>query len=274
MPDWSALANPAIWVTAATLAIVASLETLLCVEATDKLDPRKRITPTNRELVAQGVGNTVSGLIGGLPITQVIVRSSANIQSGAHSKGSAILHGLLLLFAVLVLSSVLNQVPLAVLASILLVVGYKLVKPSLFATMYRQGFGQFVPFLVTIVAILFTDLLTGVLLGLATGVMDILYRSYQNTLWIESEERDDATGHNVRLRLAEQVTFLGRGALLKQLASIPDGSRVVIDLSRTLSIDHDVIEILQDFESSAPSRGIEVRHEPRGTPFKQESLAA
>lgn len=274
MPDWSQLANPAIYVTAVTLAIVASLETLLCVEATDKLDPQKRVTPTNRELIAQGIGNTLSGLIGGLPITQVIVRSSANIQSGARSKISAIFHGLLLLVAVLFLSRVLNQVPLAVLASVLLVVGYKLAKPSLFLGMYRQGLSQFIPFVVTIGAILFTDLLTGVLLGLATGVMDILYRSYQNTIWIETQERDDATGHTVRLRLAEQVTFLGRGALLKQLAAIPDDSHVVLDLSRAVSIDHDVIEILQDFESSAPSRGIEVRREPRGASFKAEPTVA
>lgn len=274
MPDWSQLANPAIYAAAVTLAIVASLETLLCVEATDKLDPQKRVTPTNRELIAQGIGNTLSGLIGGLPITQVIVRSSANIQSGARSNASTILHGLFLLVTVLFLASVLNQVPLAVLASILLVVGYKLAKPSLFAAMYRQGIGQFFPFIVTIVAILLTDLLTGVLLGLATGVADILYRSYQNSLWIETTERDDATGHNVRLRLAEQVTFLGRGALLKQLAVIPDDSHVVLDLSRAVSIDHDVIEILQDFESSAPSRGIEVRREPQGARFKAEPTVA
>lgn len=274
LPDWSQIGNPAIYVTAATLAIVASLETLLCVEATDKLDPRKRVTPTNRELVAQGVGNTVAGLIGGLPITQVIVRSSANIQSGAQSKASTVMHGVFLLVAVLAFSRVLNQVPLAVLASILLVVGYKLAKPALFVAMYRQGLGQFVPFLVTIVAILFTDLLTGVLLGLATGVVQILFRSYQNALWIESVERDDASGHNVRLRLAEQVTFLGRGALLKELAKIPDGSHVVLDLSRAVSIDHDVIEILEDFESSAPSRGIEVRREPRGAQIQPDAIAA
>lgn len=274
LPDWTQLTNPAIYATAATLAIVASLETLLCVEATDKLDPHKRVTPTNRELLAQGVGNTIAGLIGGLPITQVIVRSSANVQSGAHSKISAIFHGILLLVAVLLFSSVLNQVPLAVLASILLVVGYKLAKPAVFLAMYRQGPGQLVPFLVTIVAILFTDLLTGVLLGLAAGVMDILFRNYQHSLSIETLERDDASGHNVRLRLAEQVTFLGRGALLKHLAVIPDGSHVVLDLSRARSIDRDVLEILDDFESSAPSRGIQVRREPQATGLASGAVVA
>ncbi|MBK7950629.1 MAG: SulP family inorganic anion transporter [Deltaproteobacteria bacterium] len=270
LPDFSQIANPTVWVVAATIAVVASLETLLCVEATDKLDPEKRITPTNRELVAQGIGNAVAGAIGGLPITQVIVRSSANIQSGGRTKVSAIFHGLLLLVAVVVAAELLNQVPLAVLASILLVVGYKLAKPALFAAMWRQGPGQFVPFVVTIVAILATDLLTGVLTGLAIGVGNILYRSYQNTLWIESETHDDGRGRTVRLRLAEQVSFLGRGALLKQLASIPDGSHVVLDLSRSVVIDHDVVEILEDFERSAPARGIDVRREPRGATLKDE----
>lgn len=257
-PDWSQLANPAIYVMAATLAIVASLETLLCVEATDKLDPQRRVTPTNRELVAQGVGNTLSGLVGGLPITQVIVRSSANIQSGAESKASAIFHGLLLLVAVALVAPVLNLVPLSVLASVLIVVGYKLAKPALFWTMYRLGPSQFVPFVVTILAILLTDLLTGVLLGLAVGVMWILYRSYQSSHTIEVEESGDPTHRRVRLRLAEQVSFLSRGALLKALSRVPDGSRVVIDLSRSLSVDHDVLEILNEFEASAPMRAIRV----------------
>ena len=257
-PDWSQLVNPAIYLTAATLAIVASLETLLCVEATDKLDPRKRVTPSNRELVAQGVGNTISGLIGGLPITQVIVRSSANIQSGAESKASTVFHGILLLFAVALLAPVLNLVPLSVLASILLVVGYKLAKPSHFGAMYRLGPSQFVPFAVTILAILFTELLTGVLLGMAVGVMWILHRSYQNAHTIEVEESGDPAHRRVRLRLAEQVSFLSRGALLKELGRIPDGSRVVLDLSRSMSVDHDVLEILSEFETSAPMRSIHV----------------
>jgi MFS superfamily sulfate permease-like transporter len=254
-PDWSQIGNPRIWTTAITIAIVASLETLLCVEATDKLDPEKRVTPTNRELVAQGAGNVVSGLIGGLPITQVIVRSSANIQSGARSKNAAIIHGLLLLVVVMLLASVLNLVPLAVLASILLVVGYKLAKPELFVEMYRLGASQFGPFVVTIVAILMTDLLTGVLLGLAVGVVVVLYRNYVNSHTIDIEQTDDPeTGHVVRVRLAEQVSFLSRGALLRELSEIPHGSRVILDLSRTVEIDYDVLEILSDFEESCVNR--------------------
>jgi MFS superfamily sulfate permease-like transporter len=265
-PDWSTLGRPEIWLTAVTIAVVASLETLLCVEATDKLDPEKRVTPTNRELVAQGVGNVLSGMIGGLPVTQVIVRSSANIQSGARSKGAAIIHGFLLLAAVVLLASILNLVPLAVLASILLVVGYKLAKPTLFAEMYRLGFGQFAPFAITIAAILITDLLTGVMLGLAAGVVMILYRSHMNSHWVEVTESDDATsGHHVHLRLAEQVSFLSRGAILRQLSEIQDGSHVVIDMSRTVSVDHDVMEILDDFRESASVRDLDVKTIPRAT---------
>jgi MFS superfamily sulfate permease-like transporter len=263
-PDWSALGNPQIYVTAVTLAVVASLETLLCVEATDKLDPEKRVTPANRELLAQGAGNALSGFLGGLPVTQVIVRSSANIQSGAHSKNSAIIHGVLLLVAVVLFASVLNLVPLAVLASILFVVGYKLAKPELFVTMYRLGPSQFAPFIITIGAILLTDLLTGVLLGLAVGVVIVLYRNYMNSHWLEVTERDDKDeGHLVTLRLAEQVSFLSRGAILRQLSEVPDGSHVVIDMSRTVSIDHDVMEIFDDFENAAPSRDLDVKRIPR-----------
>lgn len=258
-PDWSRIGDPQIWLTAVTIAIVASLETLLCVEATDKLDPEKRVTPTNRELLAQGVGNAVSGFVGGLPVTQVIVRSSANIQSGAESKNSAIIHGVLLLIAVLFLASILNLVPLAVLASILFIVGYKLAKPELFAEMYKLGPSQFVPFIVTIAAILLSDLLTGVLLGLAVGVFVVLYRNYSNSHTVSIEKTDEGrSGNSVRLQLAEQVSFLSRGALLRELSGIPDGSNVVFDLSRTVAIDHDVLEILRDFKLSASRRELTV----------------
>jgi MFS superfamily sulfate permease-like transporter len=262
-PDWSQILNPKIWTMAVTLAIVASLETLLCVEATDKLDPEKHVTPTNRELLAQGVGNALSGLVGGLPVTQVIVRSSANIQSGARSKVSAVIHGLLLLIAVSLAASLLNLVPLAVLASILLVVGYKLAKPELFTSMYRLGASQFGPFLVTILAILATDLLTGVLLGLAVGVLVVLHRNYVNSHTLEINESDDEEGHHiVRLELAEQVSFLSRGALLRELSTIPGGSHVVLDMSRAVAVDHDVLEILRDFEDSSESRDLVVEWIP------------
>jgi MFS superfamily sulfate permease-like transporter len=268
-PDWSQLRNPAVYTTAAILAVVASLETLLCVEATDKLDPQKRVTPANRELMAQGTGNIVAGLVGGLPVTQVIVRSSANIQSGGRTKVAAIVHGMLLLVFSLALPHVLNLIPLAVLASVLLVVGYKLAKLSLFVSMYRLGPQQFVPFVATIGGILATDLLTGVILGLVVAVVVILHRSYLNSHFLHIEESDrPGTRHRVRVRFAEQVAFLSRGAILRQLGAIPDGSHVVLDLSRTIAMDHDVLEIVQDFENSAPARDlvidrIDFSHEAR-----------
>jgi MFS superfamily sulfate permease-like transporter len=258
-PDWSQLTNPAVYTTAVVLAVVATLETLLSVEATDKLDPQKRVTPTNRELVAQGTGNIMSGLIGGLPVTQVIIRSSANIQSGAQSKVSAIAHGVLLLVFALALPAVLNLIPLAVLASVLLVVGYKLAKFSLFVKMYRMGPQQFVPFIITIGGMLATDLLTGIALGLAVALVTILHYSYLNSHFLHVDSLDPPGGrHRVRIRFAEHVTFLSRGAILRQLSEIPSGSQVTLDLSRTSEIDQDVVEIVQDFETSAESRDLVV----------------
>ena len=176
-PNFEAISNPQVWITAFTIALVASLETLLCVEATDKIDPLKRVTPTNKELLAQGIGNIFSGLIGGLPVTQVIVRSSANIQSGGKTKMSAIIHGFLLLISVILIPNLLNKIPLSVLASVLFIVGYKLAKPALFIDMYRLGWKQFTPFVVTVLGIVFTDLLIGIALGLSVGVVVILIKS-------------------------------------------------------------------------------------------------
>lgn len=265
-PDWSQLGNPAVYTIAITIAVVASLETLLCLEATDKLDPQKRVTPANRELLAQGTGNAISGLLGGLPVTQVIVRSSANIQSGGQSKLSTIIHGVLLSVMTLGLPTLLNLIPLSVLASILLVVGYKLAKPSLFISMYRLGFEQFVPFMVTIIAIVATDLLTGVLLGVAVAVMIILYRSYRNSHFLHTETQDNpGEQHTVRLVLAEEVTFLNRGAILRELSEIPNSSRVIIDQQDTVFIDNDVAEVIEDFEISAKARDITVEHIRRPT---------
>ena len=259
-PDWAQLGNPAIYTTAITIAIVASLETLLCVEATDKLDPQKRVTPANRELFAQGTGNVLSGLVGGLPITQVIVRSSANIQSGGRTKTSAIIHGFLLLIFALALPMMLNLIPLAVLASILFVVGFKLAKPAVFASMYKLGPTQFVPFIVTILGMIFTDLLTGVVMGLAVAVAIILHRNFTNSHFLHLEESDaPGTRHLVRMRLAEEVSFLNRGAILQQLAAIPDGSQVVIDMSRSFSIDQDVLEIIEDFQTTIEVRDIKLQ---------------
>jgi len=197
LPTLSALSNWQVWVTGFTIALVASLETLLCVEATDKLDPEKRITPTNRELLAQGAGNIVSGFIGGLPITQVIVRSSANIQSGGRTKVSAIVHGFLLLISIVTIPTLLNKIPFAVLAAVLLVVGYKLAKPSTFSSLYQAGWQQFVPFIITVVGIVFTNLLAGIAIGLAVAVVIILYRSYQNSHFLHIVE--DAPNHKVKM---------------------------------------------------------------------------
>jgi MFS superfamily sulfate permease-like transporter len=250
-PDFSQLGKTAIYTTAITLAVVASLETLLCVEATDKLDPRKRVTPTDRELKAQGLGNVIAGLIGGLPVTQVIVRSSANIQSGARSKVSAILHGVLLLAAVVAVPTLLNRIPLAVLAAILLTVGYKLAKPALWVAMYRQGPYQFVPFLVTVVGILTTDLLIGIGVGMVAAVFSILLTNYNNPFFVDHD-----AGEGVRITLSEDVSFLNRAAIMRALAAIPPGATVVIDATHSVNIDHDVFEILKDFEQRAALVGI------------------
>ncbi len=260
MPAWSELANSAVWVAAITMAVVASLETLLCVAATDKLDPQRRITPTNRELIAQGTGNAVSGLIGGLPITQVIVRSSANIQSGGRTKTSAILHGVWLLLFVALVPSLLNLIPLAVLASILFVVGYKLARPALFKQMWSLGMAQFLPFIVTILGIALTDLLTGIGVGLAVAVLVILRRNYMNSHFLHMRDSEGPDHrHTIRMRLSEEVTFLNKGAIVKELDGVPDGSLVEIDASAAVVLDYDVVEVIEDFEANAKTRGIEVR---------------
>jgi MFS superfamily sulfate permease-like transporter len=253
VPDFRQLANPAVYTTALTLAVVASLETLLCVEATDRMDPLRRVTPTDRELKAQGLGNIVSGLLGGLPLTQVIVRSSANIQSGARSKLSAILHGGWLLIAVLAIPTVLNRIPLAVLATILILVGYKLAKPALFAAMYRLGWYQFAPFMVTVVAILLTDLLIGIGLGLVTAVFFILLNNYRNPYFVDVDP-----GPAVRFVLSEDVSFLNRAAVMRALDAIPPGSKVEIDATRSMSIDYDVYELLKEFEQRAKNQDIDL----------------
>jgi len=237
-----------IWVTAFTLALVGSLETLLSVEATDKLDPKKGKTNPHLELKAQGLGNLVSGLIGGLPITQVIVRSSANISAGGQSKLAAFMHGIFLIVAVLFLGGLLNLIPLAALAAVLILVGYKLAKWSLFIEMYRKGLSQFIPFMTTIIAILFTDLLKGIAVGILVSVFYILKRNYQNHFSkIETEDQ-------LELILSEEVTFLNKGDIMNVLYKQKD-KRIVIDASRTKSIDQDVLEALQEFKFNAEQEG-------------------
>lgn len=255
-PDWSGLANISVYKVAIVIAIVASLETLLSVEASDKLDRLKRVTPTNRELKAQGVGNMVSGFIGGLPVTQVIVRSSANIQSGAKSKLSAILHGCILALSIIALPTVMNLIPLATLAAILFVVGYKLAKPSIFKKMFGQGMGQFIPFLVTILGIVFTDLLIGIGLGVHAAAIVILFQNYRIPIQISNRAHEH--GERVHVALSQQVTFLHKASVLKTLDSIPHDSHVDIDASGTLFIHPDVVEIIDNFVLSSKSKDIDV----------------
>ncbi|WP_339846432.1 SulP family inorganic anion transporter [uncultured Dokdonia sp.] len=257
-PNFAAITNPAIWVTAFTIALVASLETLLCVEATDKLDPDKNVTPTNRELLAQGTGNILSGMIGGLPVTQVIVRSSANIQSGGKTKMAAIIHGFLLLISVILIPTLLNKIPLSVLAAILLVVGYKLAKPSTFKAMWSAGWKQFVPFIVTVVGIFFIDLLWGIGLGLAVGIVVVLFKSYKNSHFLHKEDISNGAS-KMKMTLAEEVTFFNKGAILKELDNLPENSYLELDVRKTRFLDNDIIEILEDFAGKAQSRNINIK---------------
>ncbi|WP_298901399.1 SulP family inorganic anion transporter [uncultured Psychroserpens sp.] len=258
-PNFSAITNPDIWIVAFTIALVASLETLLCVEATDKLDPHKNVTPTNRELLAQGTGNILSGLIGGLPITQVIVRSSANIQSGGRSKMSAVIHGFLLLISVILIPKLLNMIPLSVLAAVLLIVGFKLAKPSLFKKMYNLGWKQFVPFMATVLPMVITgDLLIGIGMGLAIGIIVILIKSYQNSHFLHIEDKSNGK-HKIKMTLAEEVTFFNKGAILKELDSLPRDTYLELDVRKTRYLDNDIIEILDDFAFKAKERNIDIQ---------------
>jgi MFS superfamily sulfate permease-like transporter len=256
-PNFGVIAQPEIWVTAFTIALVASLETLLCVEATDKLDPHKRVTPTNRELLAQGTGNMISGLIGGLPVTQVIVRSSANIQSGGQTKISAIIHGFFLLISVILIPRLLNMIPLSVLAAILFIVGFKLAKPSLFKHMYNLGWKQFVPYVVTVLGIIFTDLLVGIGMGLGVGIIVILIKSYQNSHFLHIVDKSNGK-HKIRMTLAEEVTFFNKGAILKELDALPKNTYLELDVRKTQYLDNDIIEILDDFTWKARERNIDI----------------
>ena len=258
-PDFSHIGNKDVWIVAFTIAVVASLETLLCVEATDKLDPDKNVTPTNRELFAQGAGNIVSGLIGGLPITQVIVRSSANIQSGGKTKISAVVHGFFLLISVISIPTLLNKIPLSVLAAILFVVGFKLAKPSTFVNMYKAGWKQFVPFIATVLPMAIVgDLLLGIGLGLAVGIVIILINSYQNSHFLHIEDTDNNGKHRMKITLAEEVTFFNKGAILKELDEIPEETYLTLDVRKTRYLDPDIIEILEDFSEKSKNKNIDI----------------
>ena len=257
-PDFSQITNLEVWKIAIVLAIVASLETLLCVEATDKMDPYKRVTPTNRELKAQGLGNVVSGLIGGLPITQVIVRSSANINFGGKTKLSAILHGVFLLISALTIAGLMNMIPLASLAAILLMVGYKLAKPELFKQMYKQGWEQFIPFIATVVAILLSDLLKGITIGILFGIFYTLRHSYRNSHHLKDVVTTEEGNQVHHLVLAQEVSFFNKASVMNALDVIPENSKVIIDCTYSKAIAYDVQEIIQNYKINAKTKNITV----------------
>jgi MFS superfamily sulfate permease-like transporter len=247
LPSLSAFTNEKVWIVAITIAVVASIETLLCIEATDKLDPLKRVTDTNRELKAQGVGNLISGLLGGLPMTSVVVRSSANITSGGRTKLATIFHGFLLITFAITIPFVLNKIPLAALAAVLLMVGYKLAKPSVFVHLWKNGLSQFIPFIITILAVVLTDLLKGVAIGLLVSIGFILYKNLKIAYSFKKESLQD--GDIITIKLAQEVSFLNKAAIKNTLHNIPENGKLVIDASNTNYIDFDVLEMIKDFTS-------------------------
>lgn len=261
-PDWSVIGDPKVWRTAAILAAIASIETLLSVEAVDKLDPWRRTTPASHELKAQGIGNMVAGMLGGIPMTAVIVRGSANVQSGGRTSNSSLFHGLLLLLAVAIAPGLLRLIPLSALAAILLFIGYRLAPISLFKRMWRLGSNQFAPFFVTFLAILLTDLMTGTAVGMGCGIFFILREHVAAPYYLhELEEHDEAGVHCVRIELAENVSFLNKAAVSAALQDIPPGSSVVIDATKSRHVDRDILEIIEDFRISAPLMQITVTME-------------
>jgi MFS superfamily sulfate permease-like transporter len=252
VPNFAAINNFAVWKVALVIAIIASLETLLSVEATDKLDPDSRITPTNRELQAQGAGNILSGLLGGLPLTQVIVRSSANIQAGGKTNLATVVHGLILLVCTIAIPTVLNQIPLASLAIVLIMVGYKLAKPAIFKEMYREGRDQFVPFVVTVVAVVFTDLLEGIGVGVFVAMLYILYTNYKGSMSFMRE------GNSVLIQFNKDIFYFNKSELKIKLASLKEGDMVYIDGTKSSFIDHDIFLTLEDFQKEVKNRKITV----------------
>ncbi|MGZ8143335.1 MAG: SulP family inorganic anion transporter [Methylosarcina sp.] len=251
-PDFSYLSNPQVYVIAATIAIIASLETLLSLEAVDKLDPMKRIAPTNRELKAQGMGNILSALLGGLPITAVIVRSAANINSGGKTRVSCFVHGVCLLISVVYFAFYLNFIPLACLSAILLHTGYKLAKPAVFKEFYRKGMSQLLPFIITVGAILATDLLQGMAIGMAIGMFFVIRANYHAAITLTQD------GSHYEISLNKDVSFLNKALLRKFISHINENSTVTIDASKAQFIDHDIIETINDFLATAPDDNISV----------------
>jgi MFS superfamily sulfate permease-like transporter len=244
-PDFAAVSNGKVWVVALTIAIVASIETLLCLEAGDKMDPLKRYSSANRELKAQGIGNILSGLVGGLPMTSVIVRTSANINAGARTRLSAIAHGVFLFVAVVSIPNLLNRIPMASLAAILIMIGIRLASPKVFRHMWHTGKHQFIPFIVTVIAVVFTDLLKGVGVGLAVSIFFILRGNMKLAYFFKKEEHH--AGETIHIDLAQEVSFLNKAAIKQTLAHMPKNSKVVIDAANTVYIDYDVLELIRDF---------------------------
>lgn len=244
-PNFAAITDSKVWITAATIAVVASIETLLCIEASDKMDPLKRYSNTNKELFAQGTGNILSGLLGGMPMTSVIVRTTANVNSGGKTKVATIAHGIFLLVAVLAIPTILNKIPLACLAAVLLMIGYKLASPAVFIKMWKEGRYQFVPFIVTVIAVVFTDLLKGVGIGLVFSVFYILRANLKLAYYFKKQDHHE--GETITMKLAQEVSFLNKAAIKQTLGDLPKGSRLVIDASDSFYIDHDVVQLIKDF---------------------------
>lgn len=254
-PDWSSFGNSEVYVVAATVALIASIETLLCIEATDKLDPEKRVSDTDRELKAQGIGNMLSGLLGGLPVTSVIVRSSANIYSGATARSSSFIHGVLLVGTVLLIPEVLNMIPLAALAAVLINIGVKLANPVLFKELYKQGPGQFIPFIITIIAIVFTDLLIGIGIGLAVGLIYVIRTNFHSAIQMEKKSERE-----FEMIFRKDISFLNKYVIKQALSSVPHNSRLVINGEKAKFIDQDIYDIIRDFEQAAGQHNVQVEY--------------
>ncbi len=257
-PSFGSLANPKVWIVGLTIAIVASIETLLCLEAADKMDPMKRFSSANRELRAQGIGNMISGLVGGLPITSVIVRTTANINAGAKTRASAISHGVYLLVTVITIPFLLNKIPMACLAAILIMIGLKLASPKVFKHMWNSGKYQFVPFIVTVVAVVMTDLLKGVGIGLFVSIIFLLKGNMKLAYFFKKERHHE--GETIFIDLAQEVSFLNKAAIKQTLAHLPENSKVVINAAGTVYIDYDVLEMIRDFMNyGSKDKNIQVR---------------
>jgi carbonic anhydrase len=257
LPDFNGFLNAEIWIVGITIAVVASIETLLCIEAIDKLDPHKRNTPTNRELIAQGTGNMLSGFIGGLPVTSVIVRSSANLNAGAKTKLSAIIHGILLLLSTVTIPFILNKIPLATLAAVLILTGYKLCNPSVFKRMWKEGKWQFIPFAATVLAVVATDLLKGVAFGMIISIAYLLRQNIKNAYYFHRSSYKN--GDIIKIELSEEVSFLNKASILLTLDHLPENSMVVVDAHKSKFIDHDVLQVIREFkEVKAPDKNIKL----------------